>query len=75
MARTRSNTVTLLKVGTCSLKATQAGNGTYAAATPVHMAFNIFEEDADVPLPPWALVLLAAGLLYSMARFQTRRAQ
>jgi len=73
------NTVTLLTVGTCSLQATQAGNGTYAAATPVFMAFNIVavlaEEDADVPLPPWALVLLAAVLLYSMARFQTSREQ
>jgi len=35
------NTVTLVATGTCSIKATQAGNGTYAAATPVVQSFQV----------------------------------
>jgi hypothetical protein len=35
------NTVTLVATGTCSIKATQAGDATYAAATPVSRGFNI----------------------------------
>jgi hypothetical protein len=64
--------VTLLAVGTCTLQATQAGNGTYTAATPVSQSFSIVAATAnssgDVPLPPWAWVLLAAGLMGAMWR-------
>jgi len=35
------NTVTLVATGTCSIQATQAGNATYAAATPVTQSFNV----------------------------------
>jgi hypothetical protein len=35
------NTVTLVAVGQCDIKATQPGNATYAAATPVTRVFQI----------------------------------
>lgn len=35
------NTVTLVAVGTCTIQATQAGNATYAAATPVDQSFLV----------------------------------
>ncbi len=35
------STVTLLIPGTCSITASQAGNGTYAAATPVSRSFSV----------------------------------
>jgi hypothetical protein len=64
--------VTTLAVGTCTLQATQTGNTTYAAATPVSQSFSIVaastSSSGDVPLPPWAYVLLAAGLLAGMWR-------
>jgi hypothetical protein len=34
-------TVTLAEVGTCTIQATQAGNATYAAATPVNQSFQV----------------------------------
>ena len=34
-------TVTIVAVGTCSITASQAGNGTYAAATPVMQSFTV----------------------------------
>jgi hypothetical protein len=37
-------TVTILTTGTCSITASQAGNGTYAAATPVTQAFTVLER-------------------------------
>jgi streptogramin lyase len=33
--------VTLVAVGTCTIQATQAGNATYAAATPVNQSFQV----------------------------------
>jgi hypothetical protein len=33
--------VTLVSVGTCTIQATQAGNATYAAATPVNQSFQV----------------------------------
>ncbi len=35
------STATLVAVGTCTIQATQAGNGTYAAATPVSQSFQV----------------------------------
>lgn len=35
------NSVTLVTVGACTLRATQAGNTSYAAATPVDRSFNV----------------------------------
>jgi len=34
-------TVTLAATGTCTIQATQAGNGTYAAAAPVNQSFQV----------------------------------
>jgi hypothetical protein len=36
-------TVTILTPGSCSITASQAGNGTYAAATPVTQAFTVLQ--------------------------------
>lgn len=36
------NRVTLLKPGICTIRATQGGNATYPAATPVDRSFNVF---------------------------------
>ena len=35
------STVTLVVVGTCTIQATQAGNSSYAAATPVNQSFQV----------------------------------
>jgi hypothetical protein len=35
------STVTLVAVGTCTIQATQSGNGTYAAAAPVSQSFQV----------------------------------
>jgi uncharacterized repeat protein (TIGR01451 family) len=35
------STVTLVAVGTCSITASQSGNGTYAAATPITRTFQV----------------------------------
>ena len=37
-------TVTLVSDGTCTITATQAGNGNFAAATPVSQSFNVSGE-------------------------------
>lgn len=67
------NSVDLLAAGTCSIAASQAGNASYAAAATVTHSFAVSAgaangEDGDVPLPAWALFLLAAGLFGAMRR-------
>jgi hypothetical protein len=69
------STVTLLATGVCTITASQAGNAGYAAAPSVSQSFNVNPassgggtgvsggSDADVPLPPWAYVLLVGGLM------------
>ena len=69
------NTVTGIVVGTCTIAADQLGNASYAAAQTVTQSFSvanatISNSDGDVPLPSWALVLLAAGLMGAMWRQQ-----
>ena len=67
-------TLTLLAQGNCSVTATQVGDSSYAAATPVSRSFAIVAggvgggEDGDVPIPLWALGMLAAGLLAATRR-------
>lgn len=67
------NTVTGLSVGTCTITATQAGNSSYSPATN-SISFNIVassgggSSDGDVPLPDWAMLLMASGLLATMWR-------
>ncbi len=43
---TSGPTVTLVATGTCTLQATQPGNGTYSPATPVNMSFSISASPA-----------------------------
>ncbi|MDP2266738.1 MAG: S8 family serine peptidase [Thiobacillus sp.] len=67
------NTVTLLTVGLCTLEATQPGDNQYSAAPSVMQTFSVASasesgNDGDVPIPPWALLLLGAGLLAAMRR-------
>ncbi len=68
-------TVTLVASGTCSLTATQPGNGVWAAATSVTQSFAVTAgagAEGDVPLPLWALAMLGAGLMGGL-RFGRRR--
>jgi sugar lactone lactonase YvrE len=50
--------VILVAVGTCTIQATQAGNATYAAATPVDQSFQVTAELSSAPaissLSPWS---------------------
>lgn len=69
-------TVTLVASGICSIVADQPGNAIYAAAVAVVQGFAVtgaVAEEGNVPLPPWALALLGAGLLGAM-RQRARRA-
>ena len=68
-----SNTVTLLTAGLCTLEATQPGDSQYSAAPSAMQTFSVAAaseggNDGDVPMPPWALLLLGAGLLAAMRR-------
>lgn len=66
------NTVTLLTTGLCTLEATQPGDSRYSAAPSAMQTFSVNSasgvNDGDVPMPPWALLLLGAGLLAAMRR-------
>ena len=70
------NTVTLIAVGTCTLQASQAGDVTWLAATPVTNSFAITISSGggesggsgEVPLPLWSLLLLGAGLFGALSR-------
>jgi uncharacterized protein (TIGR03437 family) len=65
------STVTLVAVGTCTIQATQPGNATYAAATPVIRNFQVtkasqtitFNQPAStgVGLPPTVLTATASS--------------
>ncbi len=44
--------VTILAAGTCSIIASQSGNGTYIAATPVTQSFTVSVSSLSVPLGP-----------------------
>ena len=41
-------TVTLISAGTCTIQATQAGNGSYAPATPVNQSFQVTLEGQTI---------------------------
>lgn len=65
--------VSLLAAGTCGLEASQSGDAVWAPAAPVARRFQVLSQDGgaaggdgDVPLPPWSLALLGAGLLAGM---------
>jgi hypothetical protein len=42
------DTVTLVAAGTCTIQATQAGNSTYAAATPVNQSFQVTQTSQTI---------------------------
>src|SRR5207247_1367391 len=42
------STVTLVAVGTCTIRATQAGNTNYAAATPVNQSFQVTKASQTI---------------------------
>jgi uncharacterized protein len=69
---TGGSTVTLLAQGTCTVTAEQAGNASFAAAPPVTVSFEVVAvlaaDEGDVPLPAWAVALLAAGLAGALRR-------
>jgi hypothetical protein len=65
------NTVTLSSAGLCTLEATQPGDSQHSAAPTVMQTFSVASasesgNDGDVPMPPWALMLLGTGLLVAM---------
>jgi len=45
-------TVTLAGVGTCTIQATQAGNASYAAATPVNRSFQVKQGSQTITFGP-----------------------
>jgi hypothetical protein len=49
------NTVSLVATGQCTIQASQAGNSTYAAATPVSQSFQV----APAPLQPQTITFTA----------------
>jgi uncharacterized protein len=69
--------VTLVSAGSCSLTASQPGNGLWAPATAVTQIFAVTAAptaaDGDVPLPLWALGLLGAGLMAGLRRSRVAR--
>jgi hypothetical protein len=68
------NVVTLVAVGTCTIVASQIGDSTYAAATPVSRSFSVTgssgppPSSVDAPLPLWAVVLLTLTLAIGILR-------
>ncbi len=64
-------TIIPVAVGVCTLVAGQIGDATYAAAQSVGRSFNINSSQTqgydggttDAPLPLWAVVLLALGMI------------
>jgi hypothetical protein len=49
---TSSGAVTILAVGTCQITASQAGNSTYAAATPITENLTVNPEPDVITIPP-----------------------
>ena len=45
-----NSTATFIAAGTCTIQASQAGNGTYAAATPVSQSFTVNSKVTSGPL-------------------------
>ncbi len=54
-------TVMLVATGTCTLEASQAGNGTYAAATPVMRSFGILEDTTPPVISNVSIVTRSDG--------------
>jgi 2',3'-cyclic-nucleotide 2'-phosphodiesterase (5'-nucleotidase family) len=59
-------TVTLVALGTCTVRASQLGDATHAAAASVSRSFTVSASvgsPVQIPVPPWALLVFAIGLL------------
>jgi len=54
-------TVTLVKAGTCSITASQAGNANWAAATPVTQSFQVTKESQTITFGGLPNVPLSTG--------------
>jgi hypothetical protein len=55
------STVTLVAVGTCTIQATQPGNGNYAAATAVNQSFQVTKGSQTITFGPLSSQLLGAN--------------
>ena len=77
-----SDTVTLVAAGTCTIRATQAGNQDYAAATPVNQSFQVTKASQTITFaalpnqtlgtPPFTISATASsGLAVSFASTTT----
>jgi 2',3'-cyclic-nucleotide 2'-phosphodiesterase / 3'-nucleotidase / 5'-nucleotidase len=77
VATVSGNTVTPVGPGTVNITANQAGNSDYLAADPVVQPLSINSADSnsssDVPLPPWAIAVLALALGLSAVFFLRRK--
>jgi hypothetical protein len=63
----------LIAAGTCTIVASQLGDATYAAATPVSHSFSVRNSGSgsgtvDAPLPLWAVVSLTLTLAVAILR-------
>jgi predicted extracellular nuclease len=70
---TQSAQVGLIGIGTCTLSAQQPGNAVWLPATPVTRSFAVTgalpaPAEEDVPLPAWALGLMATALAAALRR-------
>ena len=67
VCRVNGRTIVPVASGVCTLVASQVGDATYAAAQNVGRSFNVTQPDGsqatDAPLPLWAVVLLALGMI------------
>ncbi|MEV1290051.1 hypothetical protein, partial [Micromonospora sp. NPDC049679] len=55
------NTVTLVAAGTCTIKAEQAGNATYAPAEPISRSFTVVGDPQTITFGPLADVSFTGG--------------
>jgi hypothetical protein len=55
------STATLVAPGTCTIDATQAGNGSYTAATPVYQSFIVHSEAQTITFPAIPATPLSTG--------------
>jgi hypothetical protein len=68
---TTSGTVTVLSVGTCQITASQAGNSTYAAATPVSETLTVNPEADAITISPTIASTATVGGTVSIAATTT----
>ena len=72
-------TVTGIAAGSCTIAADQAGNTQYSAAPEETQTFTVGgsttggDGSAQVPIPAWAYLVLASGLLVVLARRSAAR--